>query len=92
MKYNAKKFSFCRFSYATADIRVEATKTSEGAVIDSLRAINPKPCGQPGDHIIMPPEFINNAAGWTEKYGDRGTVRDDTFETSKMKPRNFLCS
>ena len=40
--------------------------------VTTARTKNSKPCGQPGEYIILPPSFFLNIAGTEALYGDLG--------------------
>ena len=62
-------------TYVNADVRIEETlQDDEMTLVRSPRTQQSKPCGQPGEYIIVPPQFFLNAdQSTTKEFGDPGT-------------------
>ena len=68
-----------RFSYANADIRVEETEDGNGdadLINTWIQTKNTKPCGLPGEYILILPQFFTDT---TNKYGSKGTISINIF-------------
>ncbi len=84
---NSWSLSKQRFSYANADIRVEETEDGNGdgdLITTWIQTKNSKPCGMPGEYILILPQFFTDT---TNKYGDKGIV--DSFSIM-IKANSFF--
>lgn len=64
-----------RLTYANADMRLEETIDVDENLVTTPRTKNSKPCGQPGEYIILPPQFfIDKDNSYTAAYGDKGAI------------------
>jgi len=63
-------------TYVNADVRIEETlQDDEMTLVRSPRTQQSKPCGQPGEYIIVPPQFFLNAdQSTTKEFGDPAKV------------------
>ena len=56
-------------------MRIETTLTANEpeSLIEAARSYNSKTCGQPGEYMVVPPQFFLDINGTiSAKYGDKG--------------------